>query len=346
MRWCVVLVLALLFLAIPATAGASFTNGATSAASYGTGSLSAPRNVSVPATSTGSVAVTWTAPTTAPAGVSYYVTRTNGSSTSAACGTSAAAPTTTTSCTDTLTASGSYSYTVVAAYYLWTASSAASATVVASVANGQLSFSTGPRNATSDATLGSVVVQLQNTAGTAALTTSGVAVTVALTHNTTGGTLAGTLTQTTGSNGAATFANLSIDKVGTYTLTATASNWLSATSASFTVSAGAASQVVAVSGSGQTTPVNTNYANPLVARVTDSEGNPVPNASVIFGVDPNTPGAAAVFSGTFYIYTTTNSAGLASTLPKANGSAGTYLAGAVINIQTNPVYAEYTETNS
>src|SRR5947207_15325616 len=67
-------------------------------------------------------------------------------------------------------------------------------------------------------------------------------VTVAIGTNPSTGTLGGTLTHAA-VGGVATFANLSIDKVGTgYTLTATGAG--SATSAAFNITAGTATQLV------------------------------------------------------------------------------------------------------
>src|SRR5439155_17112965 len=69
-------------------------------------------------------------------------------------------------------------------------------------------------------------------------------VTVALGANPGGGTLSGT-TSVAAVNGVATFANLSINKVGTgFTLSATATGVTSATSGGFNITAGTASQLV------------------------------------------------------------------------------------------------------
>ena len=62
----------------------------------------------------------------------------------------------------------------------------------------------------------------------------GVAITVALASNSTGARLSGTTTARA-SNGIATFANLSIDRAGTYTLQASASGAAAVTSSAFTI---------------------------------------------------------------------------------------------------------------
>jgi hypothetical protein len=98
------------------------------------GALNAPTNVSASATG-GTVSVSWTASTTsgsAPTPQGYYVTRTNTSSqgTSAACGSSKSNLIASgTTCSDTGVTSGTYTYTVTAAYNSWTAQSAASSSV-------------------------------------------------------------------------------------------------------------------------------------------------------------------------------------------------------------------------
>jgi pectate lyase len=85
----------------------------------------------------------------------------------------------------------------------------------------KLGFTTPPANAQVDTIMNSVVVQVQS-AGGAAAASNGVPVTLALTSGS--GTLNGTLTQDTDANGKATFADLSINAIGTgKQLTATAS---------------------------------------------------------------------------------------------------------------------------
>jgi hypothetical protein len=119
--------------AIAASAWAYFSSHGTSTASASVGSLHAPTNVSVPASSAGTVHVTWTASTLASGGAptGYYVTRikNSDSSTANACGTSPGSPTSTTSCDDTVSANGTYHYTVTAVYHSWSATSGSSGNV-------------------------------------------------------------------------------------------------------------------------------------------------------------------------------------------------------------------------
>src|SRR5439155_13404437 len=83
----------------------------------------------------------------------------------------------------------------------------------------------------------SVTVAVQDAAGNT-VTTSSASVTVAIGTNPGGGTLSGTTT-VSASSGIATFANLSLDKIGTgYTLAFSSSGLTSATSSPFNVTVG------------------------------------------------------------------------------------------------------------
>ena len=66
-----------------------------------------------------------------------------------------------------------------------------------------------------------------------------------------------------------------------YTLTA-ASPGLTSATATMTVGAGAASQIVVWGGNNQSATISTAFANPLSALVTDANGNPVSGATVTF----------------------------------------------------------------
>ena len=115
-------------------AGAGWTYWATNGSGSATasvGNLAAPTGVTVPATSSGTVAVSWTAssavsPNVTPQG--YYVERSsNGTTWTAACGSS---PTVfkTSPCNDTAS-DGTYTYRVTAVFKSWTAQSAPSGQV-------------------------------------------------------------------------------------------------------------------------------------------------------------------------------------------------------------------------
>jgi hypothetical protein len=83
--------------------------------------------------------------------------------------------------------------------------------------------------------------------------------------------------------------------VGTHSITAAygggAGYGASTSSPLSEVIAGAPARIAAVSGGGQSAPLNTAFSNPLVASVTDSNNNPVPDVPVTFS------GAGLSFSG-------------------------------------------------
>ena len=108
----------------------------------------------------------------------------------------------------------------------------------------KLAFSTSPNTSTAGAAFGTQpLVTVQDAFGNT-VTTDSSSVTVAIGTNPSGGTLSGTTT-VAAVNGVATFAGLSIDKAGSgYTLTAADDSLTGATSNTFTINPGAASQFV------------------------------------------------------------------------------------------------------
>src|SRR5262249_37362515 len=99
----------------------------------------------------------------------------------------------------------------------------------------------------------------------------------------------GTSTASTDAAGKATFDTVILNQAGTYILLAEASGVTSATSAQFTITAGGAVTLKATGGTPQNTGINTEFANPLQATVTDSFGNPVSGVAVTFAA----PGTGA-----------------------------------------------------
>jgi uncharacterized protein DUF4214/Big-like domain-containing protein len=99
----------------------------------------------------------------------------------------------------------------------------------------------------------------------------------------------------------------------------------------------AAANVAATSGSGQSTTVATAFAQPLVALVTDVNGNPVPNATVTWIAPTSSAGATFTPPGT----SVTDYRGLASTIATANGIAGSY----TVLAQVGGVSGTYVFTN-
>jgi hypothetical protein len=118
-----------------ATAGwAYWTTTGSGTGSSSVATLAAPTGVTVPATSNGSVAISWTASSTASPNVTptgYYVQRFGGTpSPAAACSTAPTALTAALTCNDTGVADGTYTYRVTAVFRSWSASSPPTSSVV------------------------------------------------------------------------------------------------------------------------------------------------------------------------------------------------------------------------
>lgn len=112
-------------------------------------------------------------------------------------------------------------------------------------------------------------------------------------------------------------------------------------SASLTVNTGQAAQVTAYSGSGQSTSLNTPFANPLKALVVDAFGNPVSGALVTFQAPAS--GASAFFANSSNTYTAaTDATGYVSVAVTANGSGGAYTVTAEVS---GAAPASYSLTN-
>ncbi|MBV9265639.1 MAG: hypothetical protein JO061_05670, partial [Acidobacteriaceae bacterium] len=139
----------------------------------------------------------------------------------------------------------------------------------------------------------------------------------------TGGT---TAMATTNSSGVATAPVITANATaGTFTVTAalTSSPSINATY-TLTIRVGQASQVLVVSGSGQSAGTTTAFASPLVAKAVDAGGNGVANVQVTFTAP--SAGASGTFAGaTNTVTVITNSSGLATSPTfTANGTQGSY----------------------
>ena len=97
------------------------------------GTLNPATDVTVPASSTGTVHVSWTAAAAGPnaiAPVGYHVERSaGGPAWVSVCASTPSASIDATSCDDTIAAAGDYTYRVTAVYHSWTATSATSSSV-------------------------------------------------------------------------------------------------------------------------------------------------------------------------------------------------------------------------
>jgi filamentous hemagglutinin family protein len=127
---------------------------------------------------------------------------------------------------------------------------------------------------------------------------------------------------TTDSTGAVTFQATANTKAGSYTVQANSAGF-TGTNFSLTNLADIANAITANSGPGQSTTVNTQFANPFVATVTDQYGNPVANSTVTLTVPSS--GAGGIFSnGSHTITLTSDINGIISTALSANNTPGTY----------------------
>src|SRR5439155_4195079 len=146
------------------------------------------------------------------------------------------------------------------------------------------------------------------------------AVSLALGTNPGGGTLGGTTTATV-SNGGASFSNLSINKTGTgYTLKATSGSLGAATSSTFNITPGTASQL-AFGQQPTNTPAGSTISPAVTVQILDANGNAVTTATsdaVTTGLGAN-PGGGTL-SGTL---TVTAQNGLASFSSLSINTAGT-----------------------
>ncbi len=173
-----------------------------------------------------------------------------------------------------------------------------------------LSFTVQPLSTTAGSTLGSVTVKATDSFGNLM---SGVSVNVSVT-----GALKGTTPLTTNASGLAVYSDLSINQIGTYTLSA-ASGTITAASQSFILSPAAAAQLAYTIG-----PVGTTAGLTLATvalAVTDKFNNPVPNVVVTLTstLGANTPGT---LSGTTSILS--NATGVAAFSTLSIKTAGTY----------------------
>ncbi len=171
-------------------------------------------------------------------------------------------------------------------------SATSSSFVIAAGAAAQVVFSTQPSGGTGGTSLGTQPVVTVQDAGGNTVTTDTSSVTLALT--TPGGaTLGCSANPKAAVAGVATFAGCQVDKVGTYTLTATDGALASATSSSFTVTVGAAAKLGFTSQPGGGTS-QTALANQPVVAVQDAGGNTVTTDTRSVTLALTTPGGATL----------------------------------------------------
>lgn len=223
------------------------------------------------------------------------------------------------------------------------ASTSTSVTVTAGAA-AKLAFTAAPSfTATSGTALATQpTVTVQDESGNI-VTTDTSSVTLAL-SDPAGATLACESDTAHAVDGMASFRGCAIDKAGTYTLTASDGALTAATSSSVTIFPGVPAAITAVLGSNQSAVVGRAFVSALVARVTDANANPVPDATVAF----TAPGTSAGASGTFArsapaTTAVTDSDGRATSgVLTANTTSGTFS----LTATTASAHVTFTLTNS
>lgn len=182
----------------------------------------------------------------------------------------------------------------------------------------------------------SISVRLQDAGGNNVLT-NGVPVYLTIANNAGGGTLSGTLVQATAGGGIATFAGVSIDKIGTgYTLGFAANGVTGTLSQAFTVQS---STPTAVSFSGQplNTTVNGAFPPTVTVDVRDGLGRLVTGNTGVTLVIGNNPGAATL-GGNSTVITATGQAAFPTITMSQPGIANTLwaLVSGLLPVESNP----------
>jgi len=132
----------------------------------------------------------------------------------------------------------------------------------------------------------------------------------------------------TNSSGVATLSAAANNTAGSFQVNASVAG-VSPAAVSITNQAGGATQLVLVSGGGQSAAVNQAFAAPLVVRANDAQGNPVSGAQISFTAPG--AGASAVLVGS---PAATNVNGLVSVSATANGTPGSYSVSAAASFGT------------
>ncbi len=158
----------------------------------------------------------------------------------------------------------------------------------------KLSFTVQPNDATAGEGIAPAVA-IQDASGNTVTSATG-AVTVALGANPGGGTLSGTTTVNP-VNGMATFSGLSINKAGSgYTLVASSTSLMSATSAAFSIAPAAAAKLVFTGQPGSGT-ADATLTPAVTVAIQDAYGNTVSSATNAVTVALGTNPAGGTLSG-------------------------------------------------
>jgi hypothetical protein len=304
-----ILVVLLAIFAMVATAAATpalaywSTTGSGSATAT-TSTLAPPTDVTVPAAAAPDVLVSWTRGSGGVVPTGYLVTRNNGTTTVPACGSSATSLVVATACTDRAVPDGTFTYVVTAIYASWTAPSSSSGAVKVENAV-SLAFVVQPTDIFENAAITPApTVALRTAAGNPFLS-AGVQVTIAIGTNPSGGVLTGTTTVLTDAAGVATFAGLSVTKLGVgYTLMATSPGLAPATSGPFTVLGplllGAAQSFSILAGTAVTYNTGTTVSGDLgVSPGSSLTGDPMLVGGDVHLADPAAAAAQAALAAAY-----------------------------------------------
>jgi len=199
-----------------------------------------------------------------------------------------------------VTISNTGSFTITATETSATANGTSNSFTVDPGAPTQLAFTVEPTNEASTTSISpEIKVQVQDALGNlvSAATDS---ITLAINNNPGSGTLSGTLTVAAVS-GEATFSDISIDKVGVgYTLDATAGGLSTATSASFDITVGVATQLV-YSVQPTNTVAKATMSPAIKVQVQDAGGNLVTSATDSITLAINNNPSGGTLSGTLVV---------------------------------------------
>lgn len=180
-------------------------------------------------------------------------------------------------------------YTLTATSGTLTAATSASFSIFNSPS--KLVFLASPSSSLSGAAFATQpIVAIEDSGGNITSGTS--SITLAITTPN-GATLSCTANPLAAVNGTATFSGCAIGKAGSYTLRATTSGLTSATSASFTISAGAASRLAFTSSPSNSVSATAFATQPVVA-VLDTFGNTVTTSTAAVNLALTTPNGAAL----------------------------------------------------
>jgi hypothetical protein len=161
----------------------------------------------------------------------------------------------------------------------WQANYAATAFSLLVTDVNRLVFVNPPAGTNAGAILSPVVVQAQDSATGNPVATNGLPVALALASGS--GALSGTLTQTTDSNGRATFTNLRINVAGAKSLQASAPTMTPATSSPLSITSAAAAQLGFINSISSPQMAATAFSPRPVVQVQDQFGNVISNSTAV-----------------------------------------------------------------